>query len=239
MRITLEEVSLTVTFVMIHSQTSFFRLSTIPATSIPTSTSAPVESVNGAEELTNSVIPVTIHTDNQDFTQNSTGPTSTSQELPVSPVSPLDEAQAVEILPLTVDSASTFMATPLTCVIPESTINSVASTSVVKLPAPVDLEPTKIHSHSHFSSALDSIGDLTPSRAPVDQSTEFAQPTAENRGNGNADVIMADDMNLPTYLKGMIGYLHGVSADRAWQDLVTRFVIFEKTGQPINGVSAL
>ena len=180
------------TFVTIHSQTSFFRLSTIPATSIPTSTSAPVECVNGAEEPTNSAIPVSIHADNRE--------------------GPLDEAQAVEIPPLTVDSASTFVATLLTRVIPESAVDSVASASVVKSPAPVDMEPTEIHSHSHFG-ALDSIGDSTPSRAPVDQPTEFAQPTAENRGNGDADVIMADDMNLPAYLKGMIGYLRGVSAD--------------------------
>ena len=152
---------------------------------------------------------------------------------------PLNEAQAIEIPPLTVDSASTFVATPLARVIPESAIDSVASASVVKSPAPVDMEPTEIHSHSHFSGTLDSIGDLTPSGAPVDQSTEFAQPTAKNRGNGNADVIMADNTNLPAYLKGMIGYLHGVSADRAWQDLMTHFVIFEKTGQPTNGVSAL
>ena len=211
--------SLTVTFVTIHSQTSFFRLSTIPATSVPTSTSAPVESVNGAKEPTNSVIPVSIHADNQE--------------------GPLDEAQAIEILPLTVDSASTFVATPLTCVIPESAVDSVASTSVVKSPAPVDMEPTEIHSHSHFSGTLDSVGDLTPSGAPVDQSTEFAQPTAENRGNGDADVIMADNTNLPAYLKGMIGYLCRVSADRAWQDLVMCFIIFEKTGRPTNGVSAL
>ena len=219
--------------------TSFFRSSNIPATSVPTSTSALVESVNGAKEPTKSAIPVTIHADNQDFTQNSTGPTSTSQEPPTSPVSPLDEAQSIEIAPLTVDSASTFVANLLPPVIPESAIDSVASASVVKSPACVDLEPTEIHSHSHSSSALDSNGDSTPSGAPVDQSTESVQPTAKNRGNGDADVIMADDMNLPAYLTGMIGYLCRVAADRAWQDLVMHFVAFEKTGQPTNGVSAL
>jgi hypothetical protein len=131
------------------------------------------------------------------------------------------------------------VANPLAPVIPESAVDSVASASVVKSPARVDLEPTGIHSHSHSSGTLDSVGDSTPSGAPVDQSTESVQPTAENKGNGDADVIMADDTNLPAYLTGMIGYLRGVTADRAWQDLVTRFVAFEKTGRPTNGVSAL
>jgi hypothetical protein len=50
---------------------------------------------------------------------------------------------------------------------------------------------------------------------------------------------MADNTNLPVYLTGMIGYLRGVAMDRAWQDLVTHFIAFEKTGQPTNGVSAV
>ena len=57
---------MTVTYVMIHSQTSCFSSLIIPA-SVPTSTSTPVESVNGAEGPTKLVIPVTIHADdNQD-----------------------------------------------------------------------------------------------------------------------------------------------------------------------------
>ena len=51
-------------------------LQVVPAASVPTSTSAPVDSVNGAEEPMKAAMPVTIHADNQDFTQNSTGPTS-------------------------------------------------------------------------------------------------------------------------------------------------------------------
>jgi len=35
----------------------------------------------------------------------------------------------------------------------------------------------------------------------------------------------------------MIGYLCGVAADRAWQDLVTNLVSFEKFIHPVNGVS--
>jgi hypothetical protein len=199
-----------VTFVTIHSQPSFF------------------SSTKSA---------VTIHAGNQDFSQNSAGPTS--QELPASPVGPLDGAQAIEIAPSTVDSASTSVADPLAPVNSESAVESVPSASVVNSPAPVDLEPTEIHSHSRSSGALDSVGDLPPSGAPGDQPTESVQPTARNEGNSDADVIMADDTNLPAYLTGMIGYLRGVAADRAWQDLVTRFVAFEKTGRPINGVSAL
>ena len=42
-----------------------------------------------------------------------------------------------------------------------------------------------------------------------------------------------------TYLTGMIGYLHAVATDQAWQDLVMHFVAFEKTGWPTNGVSAV
>jgi hypothetical protein len=190
-----------------------------------------VESLNGTEEPTKSApIPqVTIFADNED-SQNSTGPTS--QELPASPVRPLDEVQAVKIAPLTIDSAFKLVTNSLTPVSSDSAVDSVAS-------APVDLEPTKLHSHSHSPGALDSVGDSSSSGAPGDQSTESVQSTAGNGGNGDADVIMADDTNLPVYLTGMIGYLRGVATDRAWQDLVTRFVAFEKTGRPTNGVSAV
>ena len=214
-----------------YTHTSLLSSSIIPTVPVPTSTSAPVESLNGAEELTKSApIPqVTIFADNED-SQNSTGPTS--QELPASPVHPLDEVQAIEIAPLTIDSAFKLVTNSLTPVNSDSAIDSITS-------APVDLEPTKLHSHSHSPGTLDSIGDSSSSGAPGDQSTESVQSTAGNGGNGDTDMIMADDTNLPVYLIGMIGYLHGVAADRAWQDLVTCFVTFEKTGRPTNGVSAV
>jgi len=57
--------------------------------------------------------------------------------------------------------------------------------------------------------------------------------------NGDPNVIMADDMDLPAYLAVMIGYLRGVAVDEAWQDLVTNFVAFEKAGHAASGVSAV
>ena len=70
------------------------------------------------------------------------------------------------------------------------------------------------------------------------QSTQSAQgkPT-HGESNSNSDVIMADDSNLLLYLILMIAYLCGVAPDRAWQDLVTNLVYFEKFGCPANGVS--
>jgi len=38
---------------------------------------------------------------------------------------------------------------------------------------------------------------------------------------------------LPTWLAQTIGYLRQVSANQTWQDLVTEFVQFEKSGPPI------
>jgi len=69
-----------------------------------------------------------------------------------------------------------------------------------------------------------------------DQSVE---ELISNTSTGDTDVIMADDTNLPAYLTGMIGYLHGVTPDGAWQDLVTNFVAFEKAGHAGVGVSAV
>ena len=213
---------------MIHSLGFSFSLSIITAISVPTSASALVESGDGAEELT---IPVaTLHINNQD------GPTS--QELPVSTAGPLDEAQVVEIAPLTVNSASTSVAKPLAPVNSKS-MDSAAAASVVNSPTPINLDHAETPSDSRTSCAPDSFGDSSPARAPGDQSKEFIQPITENRSNGDADMIMADDMNLPAYLTGMISYLHGVAADGAWQDLVMHFVAFEKMGWPENGVSAM
>ena len=63
----------------------------------------------------------------------------------------------------------------------------------------------------------------------------------------DADVVMQDaaspssetqnDENLPTWLGKMIVYLRGVSDAPAWQDLVLRFLEFEKFGPP-HGVSS-
>ena len=155
-------------------------------------------------------IPITIYTNNED-SQNSPG--LTSQELPTFPVGPLNEVQAIKIALLTIDSAFTSMANLLAPINSDSAVDSAASISVVNSPAPVDLEPTKFHSHSPCT--LDSIGDLSPSRAAGDQSTEFVQSTARNRGNGDADVIMADDMNLPVYISHRDDRLFACSCHRS------------------------
>jgi len=69
----------------------------------------------------------------------------------------------------------------------------------------------------------------------------------ENLASANDDVTTSDellgetpasanDKGLPPWLGEMIEYLRGVSAIRAWQDLVTDYVEFEKGGPP-NGVT--
>ena len=68
------------------------------------------------------------------------------------------------------------------------------------------------------------------------RSTKSAQEKPTN-GNNDSNRIMADDSNLPMYLVLMIGYLHEVAPDRAWQDLVMNPVHFEKFGHPRNCVS--
>ena len=95
-------------------------------------------------------------------------------------------------------------------------------------------EPMRLtHTPTHVAPDPSNIsGDL------AHQSTESAhgKPTDGERDN-DSDVIMADDSDLPTYLVPMIGYLRAVAADRAWQDLVTNLVGFEKVGHPSSGVS--
>ena len=69
------------------------------------------------------------------------------------------------------------------------------------------------------------------------------QPTQDK---GNNDVLMSDssplvqkpqnDVNLPPWLIPMIKYLHGVTMDTAWQNLVMEFIKFEK-GDPPTRVS--
>jgi hypothetical protein len=54
-------------------------------------------------------------------------------------------------------------------------------------------------------------------------------PAEENR-------LAENDNGLPTWLAPMISFLRRVSAERAWQELVTEFVQFEKSG-PLVGVS--
>ncbi|KDR77387.1 hypothetical protein GALMADRAFT_1326101 [Galerina marginata CBS 339.88] len=46
-----------------------------------------------------------------------------------------------------------------------------------------------------------------------------------------------NDEDLPPWLAHMIAYLRGVSEDVAWQNLVTRFVEFEKHGPPAGNLS--
>ena len=68
---------------------------------------------------------------------------------------------------------------------------------------------------------------------------QSVEESIRNASTGDTDVIMADNTNLSAYLNRMIGYLHGVAPDGAWQDLVTNFIAFEKSGHAGMGVSAL
>lgn len=61
----------------------------------------------------------------------------------------------------------------------------------------------------------------------------------KSRHNSDFNVIRADNQDLPTYLIGIIGYLHGVAADQAWQNLVSKFVTFEKVGCQVNDVYSI
>ena len=47
-----------------------------------------------------------------------------------------------------------------------------------------------------------------------------------------------NDEELPLWLNPMMGYLHGLTEDMAWQNLVTNFLAFERL-QPPSGVSPL
>jgi hypothetical protein len=77
------------------------------------------------------------------------------------------------------------------------------------------------------------------------------KPNDVAAGEKTDDVVMGDpspvdtpahkpqnDVNLPTRLAAMIRYLRGVAKDALWQNLVTEFVEFEKSGPP-NGVRSL
>jgi len=200
-----------------------------------------VESVDGAQVSTTSAMDVPIHSNDQDVSQNSTGP-----QCP-------DETQAMEPAPLivnstststailapvnsgpTANSTSTFIADPLAHVSSDPAIISTSTPSVVNLPASLGLEGTE--TQPQFTSAMNSIGKLSVSGVPGDQSIgELTRDTSY----GDSDVIMADDTDLPAYLAVMIGYLCGVTADEAWQDLVTHFVALEKAGHVASGVSAV
>jgi hypothetical protein len=157
-----------------------------------------------------------VRTDHQGGAQNSTDLT---QELPPSTASPRDEIQPDETAALAFDSTSTSVANP----------DSVLG--------PVNLDSAETTSLADSGPTLNSVGDSPgTSRDPAEQLVDSVlQPT----NVGDSNVIMADDSNLPTYLTGMIGYLRTVAVDRAWQDLVTNFVAFEKIGRPANGVSAV
>jgi hypothetical protein len=92
-----------VTFVTVLILTTPFFSSSIIPTLVPTSTSAAVERVVGADEPPNPVTPVAVRTDD---TQNSTNPT---QDISPCTTSSHDNAPANETV---VDSASTRVANP-------------------------------------------------------------------------------------------------------------------------------
>ena len=134
----------------------------------------------------------------------------------------------------TANCTSTSVADSLAHVSSGPAINPSSTTSVVNSPASVDVEHTE--TQPQFTSALNVFNKLSASGVPGHESDrEITRDTS----NGDPNVIMADDTDLPAYLAVMIGYLHGVAVDKAWQDLVTNFVAFEKAGHAASGVSAV
>lgn len=95
---------------------------------------------------------------------------------------------------------------------------------------------------------------LSPQSGSDTSTTQNQSLTVANDGHSpqtgsENDIVMEDaksstsaspeprnDNDLPPWLTQMIGYLRGVSEDLAWQNLVTKFVAFEKGGPP-QGVS--
>ena len=103
------------------------------------------------------------------------------------------------------------------------------------------INPAPAYDTPHSILATPPIADISLASEPIAVSGE--QPT---QNKGNDDVVMTDapslvqkpqnDENLPPWLVPMIKYLHRVTMDMAWQNLVTEFIEFEK-GDPPTGVS--
>ena len=207
--------------------TALFSSSVIPPV-VPTSTSAAVEMVvNGAEEPPNLVTPVAVRTDNA---QNSTNPTKDIQ------ASPHSDPHAQETTTSAIDSASTSI-TNLDSVLTSVTVNPAQTPSLAQLGPTLDFigfiqvqQPTE---RANVSDSGVTSGDS------ADQSMDYVQKPTGSATGSDLDVNMADDTGLPTYLTKMIGYLRGVAVDWEWQDLVTNFIAFEKTGHPVNGVCTM
>ena len=161
---------------------------------------------------------------------------SNSASDPLAPVrsDPMVVSAATTTVVAPVNSDAAASSTPTSVANLLALVNLDRSTLVVNSPAPVDME--RIETHPQFTSALSYLGELSAREVAGDQSVEVP---ISSTSTGSTDVIMADDMNLPVYLTGMIGYLRSVAPDRAWQDLVTNFVAFEKAGHAGIGVSAV
>jgi hypothetical protein len=182
---------------------------------------------NGADEPPNPVTSVAVRIVNG---QNSTNPTQEIQ------ASPHGDTQAHETATLAIDSALTSIANPdsvLTSVNadPAQTASLAPSGPALNFAGFIQVQqPT---GGPNISDSGASSGDL------ADQSMDSVLQPTGHATVSDSDVIMADDTDLPMYLSKMIGYLRGVAADREWQDLVTNFIAFEKTGRPVNGVSTM
>jgi hypothetical protein len=222
-----KSVRFTVTNVTIRSQKSSFSSSIIPAVPVPVSSLA-------------------VRTDHQGGAQNSTDLT---QELPPSAASPRDEIQPDETAALAFNSTSTSVANPDSVLGPVNldsaetpsladsgpALNSVGDSLGTSGDPAVDSAETP--SLADSGPALNSIGDSPGTSG--DPAERLVDSVLQPTDVGDSNVIMADDTNLPTFLTGMISYLRTVAVDRAWQDLVTNFVAFEKIGRPANGVSGV
>jgi len=115
---------------------------------------------------------------------------------------------------------------------------------------PVDLTMSSIaptHQPPVIGRGISAIAAL-PAEVENGEAVKSPHPAIPTETPSNNDVNMRSatsgvtpspkpkDNNLPPWLTLMVDYLHGVSEDVAWQDLVTEFVDFKKH-YPLNGVS--
>jgi hypothetical protein len=124
--------------------------------------------------------------------------------------------------------------------IPEKSVSELPSIDTSPANAHEDFQAVIIHEDSPKDDAVDSTLNGTAlstvnvavSSADVDMADTTTKdlPTDVTLAKGTR--VLEKDDSLPRWLAQMIGYLREVSEDEAWQDLVTEYVQFEKSGPP-------
>jgi hypothetical protein len=102
--------------------------------------------------------------------------------------------------------------------------SAIDSTSAHTMSSPETADPPPI--------TLPGAADATPSNALLSNDVVMSDV-----GSGSSPQLKdLDDGILPQWFTPIFDYLRGVAQDTAWQELVTEFLIFEKSG-PAIGVS--